>query len=83
MKQCLGYVLLIAMAGIPMEAQQTATTQPVTPPATTIQNAHQSAVELVEAIGMRELMLAQLDKIMQAGKDEMVKNDPNVNPAFV
>jgi hypothetical protein len=83
MKQRLDCVLLIGMACLPIGVQQAAATQPAMPPATTIQDAHQSAIEFVEALGMRQLMVGQLDKLVQDGKDAMVKNDPSLNPAFV
>jgi hypothetical protein len=61
----------------PANAQQTApAASPIDP------KAHDAAVKLVDAIGLKEKMKGNLDKILADGVDAMKKQFPQINPAF-
>jgi hypothetical protein len=61
----------------PADTQQTAlAVSPIDP------KAHDAAVKLVVAIGLREKMKSNLDKMLADGIDTMKKKFPQINPAF-
>jgi hypothetical protein len=66
-----------AQTTAPADTNQTApATSPIDP------KAHEAAVKLVDAIGLKEKMKANLDKMLADGIETMKKKNPQINPSF-
>lgn len=82
--QALAFAILIGVfSGSPV-GQQPSHTPAVAAPATaaTSANAHQKAVQLVELTGARKILQDSADKMVEDGREDIVKSHPEYDPAF-
>ena len=74
-------VLMLSLAAMPAAAQP-----PAPAPTTAVdQNAalHQSALKFCEAFNVRQRLEQNMDKLIDDGKQALVKRNPLINPQFV
>jgi hypothetical protein len=79
-------ILMLSLAAIPATAQQPIPAPAAAPSNATAQSTqtalHQSAVKFVEASDTRQRLEQNLDRLLDDGKQSLMKRDPLLNPKF-
>lgn len=79
-------ILMLSLAAIPAAAQQPVAVPTAAPSNATAQSTptalHQSAVKFVEASDTRQRLEQNMDRLLDDGKQSLMKRDPLLNPKF-
>jgi len=79
-------ILMLSLAAMPAAAQQPFPAPTAAPSNATVQTTqtalHQSAVKFVEASDTRQRLEQNLDRLLDDGKQSLIKRDPLLDPKF-